>query len=374
MSLDIRYPPGGATTTTTVTTSAWVRPADWLALPTPAADSFVGLLAVFNDDTNLIALNFSGDYTVDWGDGSSPENVATGVQAQHTYDYSTISGGTLSTKGYKQVIVVVTPQSGQQLTSISLDVLNSILSGASVPNIPWLDITLRLPYCTDISAFLSDNQVRTASLEQVTVLALAATNLNNMFAGCISLQSVPLFDTSAVTSFIAMFSSCNSIQSVPLFNTSAGTDFSYMFSSCYNLQSVPLFDTSAGTDFSGMFSYCNNLLTVPLFNTSAGINFNGMFNSDASLRYIPLLDLSAGTDFSNMYSYCSSLAVGTMIGVSSSIDYASCNMSEPALVDIFNGLVAAVGQTISVAGNWGSPGLTAPDLLIAINKGWTVAQ
>ena len=63
-----------------------------------------------------------------------------------------------------------------------------------------------------------------------------------------------------------------------------------------------------------------------------------------------------------------------MIGVSSSIDYASCNMSEPALVDIFNGLVAAVGQTISVAGNWGSPGLTAPDLLIAINKGWTVAQ
>ena len=62
----------------------WVRPSDWLPLPAPGPETFIGLLAVTNDDSNYIALNFAGNYTVDWGDGGAPENVASGVQAVAT--------------------------------------------------------------------------------------------------------------------------------------------------------------------------------------------------------------------------------------------------------------------------------------------------
>jgi len=104
-------------TATAIDPYDWTRPADWLTMPTPGTQEFVGLLAITDDTVNYLALQFAGNYTVDWGDGVT-ENVATGVKAQHQYTYSAISSSTLSTRGYKQVLVRVTPQSGQNLTII----------------------------------------------------------------------------------------------------------------------------------------------------------------------------------------------------------------------------------------------------------------
>lgn len=70
------------------------------------------------------------------------------------------------------------------------------------------------------------------------------TNMNNMFASedffTMTLTSVPLFDTSSVTSMYGMFSGCTSLTYVPLFDTSSVTNMSRMFSYCTNVQSGAL--------------------------------------------------------------------------------------------------------------------------------------
>ena len=97
----------------------------------------------------------------------------------------------------------------------------------------------------------------------------AVTNMYNMFAGCTSLTSVPLFDTSAVISMNSMLENCTSLTSIPLLDTSSVTDMGYMFYGCTSLTSVPLFDTSAVTNMVNMFRDCTSLTSIPLLDTSS---------------------------------------------------------------------------------------------------------
>lgn len=106
----------------------WVRPSEWLALPVIAdtTDRTVMLHAVYNQPNNYMAMVVSGSYTVDWGDGTSPENIAAGVQAQHNYVYSAtaLAAGQMA-DGTRQAIISITPQSGQSITSLTLHVRHS---------------------------------------------------------------------------------------------------------------------------------------------------------------------------------------------------------------------------------------------------------
>jgi hypothetical protein len=90
----------------------YARPADWLALPTVnvGEQKFVGLHAVYEQGPNYAALTYAGGaYTVDWGDGRAPVNVANGVTAQADLSYEGCGAGSLSTRGYRQAIVTVSP-------------------------------------------------------------------------------------------------------------------------------------------------------------------------------------------------------------------------------------------------------------------------
>ena len=71
---------------------AWVRNAEWLALPTiiTSDEQVSGLYAIFPDIPNHVALLARGAYTVDWGDGGTTENVADNVKAEHTYSYDDV--------------------------------------------------------------------------------------------------------------------------------------------------------------------------------------------------------------------------------------------------------------------------------------------
>jgi len=97
----------------------WVRPSDWLAMPTGitnANQTFVGLHAVFPEGNNFCSFRFNtsaGQYRVDWGDGVV-DLVNSGVTASHEYNYATYDTGntTLSSRGYKQAFVTVTAVSG----------------------------------------------------------------------------------------------------------------------------------------------------------------------------------------------------------------------------------------------------------------------
>ena len=102
------------------TISEWQRPSDWLPMPTniTSADQiFVGLHAVIENSDNYCAFSFTtsaGQYRVDWGDGNVTLHNS-GTIAQYQYNYASVSNSTLSSRGYKQVMIKVTPVSGNLL-------------------------------------------------------------------------------------------------------------------------------------------------------------------------------------------------------------------------------------------------------------------
>ena len=348
---------------------AWVRPADWLAMPTIGTQEFIGLLSITDDESNHIALLCQGAYTVDWGDGVT-ENVAGFVKASHSYTYSAISSGTLSTRGYKQVLVRVTPQAGQNLTNVNLQQTNSILNKAHTTG--WLDLSINGSSITSLT--LGGVIVRQSMCERVTIGTTGAiTNLSGLFRDFFALQSVLLSNTSTCNNFTDFFRNCYSLKTIPLFNTAAGTNFSGFFTSCYSLRTIPLLNTALGTNFSYFSQGCSSLQSIPLINTALGTTFQSAFQGCLSIQTLPNLNTASGTVFSNMLDQSTSLAKGAFQGTRYAISYSGFCLSQSAIVDIFNGLGTAVGTpTINVSSNPGRAALTAPEILIATAKGWIV--
>lgn len=330
--------------------TAWTRPADWLTLTDPAAgeEKFVGLHAVWPTDGNFVALRFNGDYTVDWGDGSSLENVTGNTSAYHEYTYSSISADTESARGYRQVIVTVTPQAGQSLTSMIMYVKHNQTGLNNSYSTGWLDMSVRLPNLTGLQIGSTGTVVLHNMLEQVKLLENGSvSSFSNTFANASSLKSVVLEDTSAVDNMSSMFNTCISLQSVPLFDTSAATNVSSMFLNCTSLQSVPLLDTSAATSFVNMFSGCKTLKAIPALDAS---------------------NATSSSSYNNMFATVNLAYIG-MTGHKYTFSVANCSLSADALDTLYTNLATVVGQTITVTGNYGT---AADDPTIATAKGWTV--
>ena len=377
-------------------TSGWVRPNDWIAMPTiiSTEEKIAALFLVGDNNSNFVAFRCSGNYTVDWGDGNV-ENVASGVTAKHNYVFSSLSASTeIGPVGSKsrQAMIVITPQSGQNLTSISFNFKHSSL--ASIYTTPILEIKLSAPNCTSLLIGNTTGNLRL--LEQCTILSHNDTSMSNMFGGCSALQSVPLFNTSSVTNMSNTFSGCSALQSVPLFNTSSVTNMSNMFGGCSALQSVPLFITSSVTNMEFMFSNCSALQSVPLFNTSSVTSMSNMFFNCFALQSVPLFITSSVTSMASMFQSCISLqSVPTLncsnataitlfalscnglkrcqaTGIKGTVSFSSCTLGATELNEIYTNLAdltALPTQTITVTNNYG----TATDTpAIATAKNWTV--
>ena len=338
----------------------WQAPSDWLTftLPTASDQEVIGTVAVYNQESNYFALQATitdaTQYTVDWGDGTST-NHNSGTLAEKNYVYGDISSGTLTSEGYRQAIVTVTPTTaGKTFSALQLSRRHTALSTNVNQTNPWLNIAIAAPNATAIDfAFSNTNsgtdRIPCTFLEQVQIIssniAIAAsvfrslpalqsvvfntsatltstanmfngcrqlkivpflnttsvTTMQSMFQGCTALETVPLYNSASVTNMTSMFNDCVSLRSVPLFNTSNVTSISSMFTSCESLNTVPLFDTSSATSFSGLFSGCTALETVPLFNTSNVTNMSSMFASCESLKTVPLFDTSNVTTMNNMF-------------------------------------------------------------------------
>lgn len=312
----------------------WERPSDWLAMPsvTSADHKIAILVAVYEQGSNFCAFNCAGNYTVDWGDGVT-ENFSSGVQSNHEYSYSALSG-TDSSLGYRQVIAIITPQSGQNLTTVNLKAIHTSLtaSGNTTFALPYLEIHMALPNVTSITLGGITTAVprllrscvikNAASLSSMSSLFYGCNSLENLdlsgvggnvitlsdaFRNCNILQTVPLFDTSKVTNFTTAFYGCAKLKSIPLFNTAICTSFASTFFECFDLRVIPLFNTVSATNFNNAFLRCHSLKTIPLFNTRNVTNFSSCFQECRSLETIPPWNTSSGTAFNSMFLNCPSL-------------------------------------------------------------------
>ena len=290
--------------TNTGAADAWVRPADWLTLPT-ASNSFVGLMAVYDNDSNYVALSAAGNYTVDWGDGSAAENINSGITVEHKFNYADVAGSECS-RGYRQAIVTVTPQAGQTFTTIDIDKKHTNFASLNGSTL-WLDVEIDGPSLTSILVGAVNWNIKQTMLERARIGAHSLTTTAYMFRYCSSLREVPLFDTSGMTNMSNMFYGCYAITEVPQFNTSSATDLSSMFYDCANLIEVPLFNTSNVLYMYSMFRNCSSLSAVPLLDTGSVTTMDSMFYGCTFLRDIPLLNTTNVTNMYNMFNGCYAL-------------------------------------------------------------------
>ena len=262
------------------------------------------------------------------------------------------------------------------------------------------------------SMFYNCNSLTTIPLLNTS----SVTNMNGMFKGCNSLTTIPLLNTSSVTNMSSMFNACSSLTTIPLLNTSSVTNMSSMFISCNSLTIIPLLNTSSVTNMNGMFNACSSLTTIPLLNTSSVTNMVNMFNGCNSLKTIPMLDTSGVTDMVNMFYACNSLTAIPMLDTSSvtdmsymfyncssltdfgglenlgqaylttqpanyssyKLDLSQCKeLTKQSLINVLNNLydIATKGCNVQqvTLGATNIAKLTAEEIAVATNKGWSVS-
>lgn len=380
--------------------TGWVRPSDWIAIPSIANNEEVIyiLMAVTDQSSNHIAFLVQGAYTVDWGDGSAPVNYATNTQAEYNYTYGSLPIGTTTTNNgatIRQTLIKITPQAANNITLINFQRTHTALPSAGVENYKVLDMVFNIPNITGSTSVLGGAATRYNYCQRVWIKQIGAiTSLSSFFANFSSLENLPLFETSSVTNFNSCFQSCTSLMDVPLLNTSACINLTSMFASCVSLVEVPLFNLSNVTSTSNMFAGCSSLKFIPAFNLSSCTSLSTMFNGCINLQYVPVLNTALVTTVGNMFPACSALLSfeatdmslvtvnitwlnGTnslekliLPGLRIGFNITDSNMGATELNALFTSLgIASGAQTITVTGNIGA---ATCDTSIATGKGYTV--
>jgi hypothetical protein len=293
----------------------WVRNSEWLAMPAmvEGVQSFAGLFAIIEKGTNDVRFNIAGDYTVDWGDGGALENV-TGT-ASRTYDYATfdVPADTLTSLGYKQALITVTMQAGQNLTSLNINLKSPGVSGAHTSQ--WLDISinsLSLTYLT-----IGWTLIKHGMLERVQVGEIGTiTTMHNKFLDCTALQSISLFDTASANTFESAFANCYLLQEVPAFDCQSSLSMTNAFSYCGSLVSATLLNTGSATNWTSTFNFCRSLTEVDVDIASA-TTMATCFQNCQTLRDVSSLDFAGVTTATSCFAGCSSLTnLPTFVGFS----------------------------------------------------------
>ena len=407
------------------------RPSDWLTLNdlNETDEKFVGLYGVFSGDSNYVAIRVQGDYTVDWGDGTI-ENFNSSVLAEHGFVYGNISNSTLTTDGYKQVIITITPQNNQHITYIDFQNTPTIYSGNGFSiSSNWLEVKMSLNYISEFY-FSSQSNIRhrflNAFIWQGSENFIFISSLSYFFNECVDLEYVKFFNCSS-GDYNSIFADCRSIKTIEgNFTFTTPTSFANVFRNCYTLQKLPNIILNSGVSigsFTNAFQNCYNLTNLDLsslllsnplpLSVSAArsifdppkINFSGfsqifftfgssgiqyltsdyvfgntnwgsLFNGANNLMTLPSFNVSGVTSYTNMFNNSfGNLLKCQIFNINTSINFSNRRLGKIEIVEIFNNLTDRTSTTsanINITSCFGAFYLTASDRRIATNKNWTI--
>ena len=376
----------------------YIRP-DWLDLPTTVDgdEKLLMLYAVFEDSHNFAAFQVdataSVDYQVDWGDGNV-ETFTSHAVAEHEYDWADV-GDYYAPGQYRQAIITVTPTSGQ-ITVFSANHRHS--SATNDYNSGFLDVKFTTQGLTSIaSAFRSQYEQQHKLLQAFEWVGTCnVTNANYGFYG----SNIVYFkgDFTLCTNLSYMFYA-TTIRWMEMTLPNSGVNATGMFWSTPNMvifkndfvnlngvtnvQSMfraskiqsfgtaddPIILTSPSMNF--MFYQAFNLNSV--FISGGSGNCSSSFRDAKALTIVSGLDFGASTNNASTFRTCYSLTHCDVDNATRALDFSDCNFSREGFLNILNGIGTASGaQTLDLSNNPGSGDLTADDILIGTNKGWTV--
>ena len=286
--------------TTPTPRQTWTRPTEWLDMPALSqGDEKVHMLVkVYEKGSNFIIFKFRGDYQVDWGDGTTVTTHADNTDAEHDYDWANAPSSSLTSGGYRQVILTVTAQSGSTLTSFirpsspyahSNDVFRGIGNGN----------VLSVKMAGTAFTSMSLGMWTWVALEEFEYVGTAPnlTSTSNAFTSCDNLKKIHQWNTSAVTSFANTFQNCYSLVQIPALDTSSATTVDYMFYNCFSIDYIPPMDVSSCNSLTYTFNGCRNLSNNPISNYSGITSMSATYSNtrikvfDANLPNVSTMHL-----------------------------------------------------------------------------------
>ena len=250
-------------------------------------------------------------------------------------------------------------------------------------NLKLLDLTMDAPQLKDMSNMLSNCQ----NLESVYLYFYNSKpeNLSGLFSNCINLRSISgRIDGSNATTMTSMYNGCRSIKhlDMSISSTNKVQDMSYMFNGCSNLVSISDIDvlnTNQVRYMTSMFQDFGSITGLVLtFDTRNVVSFSDMFKGCSKLESLTFngdyFNMSKASCY-GMFDGCTSLKniVGSITGIHVSIDLSSCPLTRISAMVFINGLDTITTSQIITFSQVTYNTLSAEDIAIATNKGWTVA-
>jgi hypothetical protein len=293
----------------------WVRPDDWLPMPTvlPSENKLVFLTAIFNTPNETIAFNNSlvgsTGVTVDWGDGTVTNYAQSGAKLERSYNYATLPESSYCSRGYKQVIITITPQSGNFNTgsfslysnqtngigtNFSTQFLDVIVSTTTSGNLgynsakhPYLERFVQLSGTISPIFFFQDY----IALRYLSPIKISGGACTFMFNNAYVLEYIPEISVvSTITGTSYMFSNMSSLRyPCPRLDLSSVTDISFMHSNNYNLEFIPNYNLGSSITTANSFAVnCWRLKRVACsFNLPVCVTTNAMFQNNYALSEPP---------------------------------------------------------------------------------------
>lgn len=311
-------PTGGAPETPAV----WKPCADWIDIRENVPANGISLLVadLAYRTPAFICTTSSGTYAVDWGDGSTVENFASGARAQHTY---TKGAGKACLRGYTTFRVNIT---SPNLTRFY--VTRSSVNSANPESWGLLWAIINAPTITTLSnAFYNGNNVMATMLEHCTICD---------FPLCVDA--------------VQAFRGCSSLKELIAGNMASLTSLYFAFLDCITIDHIAIGDCPQLTNAATILNSCRTLVKFDIGQTPLLKDFTNVQNAN-SLRSL-------------VFNGCNFAA-----GAAAPIALNFSGLDAEALNALFTSLDTVTGKTITVTG---SVGASTCNTSIATAKGWTV--
>lgn len=320
-------PSGGGDEPTPIPVTPYVRPTDWLTMPSldNTKDDIYILLGVGSNCLNQIRFQLSGSGTIDWGDGSAIETFTNASQTEfyHYYNEADISTSTWTEHNYSKQVVVHIQANRNAVTYFSTRC-----------RYPYTDATGTTKYITAVNGLSSDiyeidatvasSEVYIGAVNTSTVAApprlleifnwdgdITNTNVNNFFAFCNSLRQISTLNfTGNITNMQFMFAYCHELQEIQDLSSKMTrvTNISSMFVDCYSLRDISWFLIPAScTSLSSLFAECRSLVTIPELSSDNSIALSSVFYNCTNLKLLKGLNFSKVTNLQGTFQGCTSI-------------------------------------------------------------------
>ena len=376
----------------TPTPGEWVRPDGWPDLDAVNLTGFDGVYLTY-DLTKTEGYGWIGLYattanqtswTVERGhleDGQfvadRTEQVTSGGYFRELLDdvYGTIQLWRVSASGH------ITELKFVSLTATNASNMTNNLQ-------PCVERVGRLPHVVNFSSGFGFSQVSrccgTMWMQHDKLLDVSsATLLASAWQNCYSLQSLDLsgWDVSSVTNLQNAWNNCYSLQSLNLsgWDVSSVTNLQNAWNNCYSLQSLNLsgWDVSSVANMSSTWASCYSLQSLNLsgWDVSSVANMSSTWASCYSLQSLNLSGWNVSHLSTNVaYPNGSMLTDYWLSVISINKNYNNATaLSIASLLRIIDSLpVVTEARTLTLGQN-NKLKLTAEQIAVATQKGWTVA-